>query len=175
MLSLFFLCLINVALVNTKSYERFSHVEEVSIEKFNEHSSETKVNWQDLNLSLNKLCFPLYNTERNGTRRLTQTVFAFNFETNLKFETHNGYNSWEISIYDNDIPATGEVLDNVHLVEVCQTSSTRNYRHINVTQKISCRTREFKKEYIVALCQMPQYTRVLPFTTFLRATGYVYK
>ena len=58
---------------------------------------------------------------------------------------------YDIVIFNGDLPQNGPGYG-IPIVEVCQTFEFYNPRGQYKDFRISCRTREFRKEYTIALC-----------------------
>jgi hypothetical protein len=158
-----------------KEYLKFVQQEEVDMQY---HS------WYGMNINAysndapsEAACVPIYNTERNGTRRNKYDIEGFKLETDIHFilQAYQQINI-EIKILDND---TGDGkstnLSDTNTVETCQTigSSYRfwTYKHY----RIQCNTRKFKKNYVVAVCSWNKNFYIWQQRHLITASGFVNK
>merc|ERR1712091_696992 len=115
------------------------------------------------------------NTERNGTRRNKVDIEGFKLETDINFILWPyQQNNIEIKILDNDIgDGKNSNLVDTNTVETCQTIGSYyrfwTYKHY----RIQCNTRNFKKNYVVAICSWNRYLQTYRQRHLLTVSGYV--
>ena len=120
-------------------------------------------------------CFAIYNTERNGTRRNKVDIEGFKLETDIHFVLWPYQQAnIEIKILDNDIgDGKSSSLVDTNTVEICQTIGSQyrfwTFKHY----RIQCNTRNFKKNYVIAVCSWNRYLKVLRQRHLLTVSGFV--
>ena len=151
-------------------YDRFIHTQQTELEEIN-LSTDRKT----MNLSLNKYCLPIYNTEANHSRKLKEDIFGFKLETNIINTISSGEYSFDVIIFENDFPKEGDVY-NVFQKETCQTYFQNQGIYSKSDIKISCSVKEFKKSDVVAICSYtPKGFYSAKQTILLKATGFTKK
>ena len=158
---------------NAGSFLKFVQQEEVDM---NWHAwYYNYVNYWSNDAPTETACIPIYNTERNGTRRNKVDIEGFKLETDINFILWPyQQNNIEIKILDNDIgDGKNSNLVDTNTVETCQTIGSYyrfwTYKHY----RIQCNTRNFKKNYVVAICSWNRYLQTFRQRHLLTVSGYV--
>ena len=144
-----FLILNLVISISCADYKRFVHSENVYFR--HKYVYNLFVNPHYIENDLNATCQPLYNSENLDQKKLDTDIAAFRFEMSLQMYMYMKPQLYDIVIFNGDLPKDGPAYG-MPIVEVCQTFEFYAPRVQYKDFRISCRTREFRKEYTIALC-----------------------
>ena len=130
-------------------YKRFIHTENVTFEYRYLYNYYNNPNY--IETDLKSTCIPLYNSNQIDGKKLEKDIMAFRFETSIQMYMWDKPSLYDIVVLNGDIPEKSQGYG-IPVVEVCQTYEFREPQPHYSDFRISCRTREFKKDYSIALC-----------------------
>lgn len=148
--------------------KRFVHHEEVKFEAFSQNpNSQYSEGVKDPK----KYCYPIYNTSKNGTRRLTKEVHGFSLKFNIKlnYNTTSNYVGFDVNIYKGDFDSSYSL----PLIDTCYNSMSYYYESRVSEIQITCTQRVFEKDYVVAICPSLNNISWQEQNSKIRASGFV--
>jgi len=156
LLALFLILLtLNFSLCQIK---RFAYTEEITLAPFGKLTASKT--------SVFDTCRPVFNNEKVLDKNLSP--FKLSFELVLDRLSLNSEAAMEVNIFDGPIDSKSTPT----LYETCMTSFERHRFDYQITVRVSCMTREFKKNYVVAVCLKNRNTSWSNQLTRIRVAGY---
>lgn len=162
----------NISLTNSVNYEKFIHIEELEIDEI-----KPRIDRNNQNESINKYCFPIYNSSSNNSKKIPETIYGFKYQTNLfNYVSGNVDLVFDVVIFNKDFSRNKntDVYDLV-IKETCQNHYERANSGYFKDITITCQTKEFLKDDVISICTYNNNVMIGKQKSLVRASGFTKK